>query len=474
MINRVLIRIKVVQMLYCYLLTQGDFKLKKSTPNPSRDNKYAYSLYCDLLQSILLLSGFRPTPSSRLIPGVGSNKYLAGNRIAKMLQVNDELRQIALNSTDLVERYGNVLNNLYDRIVKSAAYRSYTHTRNTDIQTDVKFWTSVLQTEFAKDPEFAAAARRNPDFTVAGFESGIQMAVDSLEELTDTKTMFINARKSLEKSLDQAYLLYHALLSLPVEITRMEDLRLENGRNKFLATAEDLNPNTKFVDNQMVQILSKSEEMEEYFNKHPFNWADNPEFVRSMLDKITASDIYKEYMESPERSLEEDCAFWRQVMKKIVLPSDDLAELLESTSVYWNDDIDIVGTFALKSINRLADYEPGRQILLPQYKDEEDANFGGELFVDVADHFDEYRSYIDRFIDQRQWDSERLAFMDVVIMATAISEMLNYPAIPLAVSLNEYIEIANCYSTPKSGQFVNGILYSVINYLKEEGKLNKN
>lgn len=110
----------------------------------------------------------------------------------------------------------------------------------------------------------------------------------------------------------------------------------------------------------------------------------------------------------------------------------------------------------------------------PKYKDDEDARFGADLFVNVVEHYDEYRDLVDRYVDNQAWDSERLAFMDVVIMAAAIAEMLNYPQIPIPVTLNEYIEIANSYSTPRSGKFINGVLYSIISHLKEEGKLMRN
>ena len=158
-------------------------------------------------------------------------------------------------------------------------------------------------------------------------------------------------------------------------------------------------------------------------------------------------------------------------MRKVIFPSDDLAEVLEGLSVYWNDDLNVMDSFVLKTIKRIS--TEGKVRLLPKYKDDEDARFGMELFDAAVEHREEYRELIDRFIDRKQWDSERLAFMDIVIMITAITELLKYPAIPVPVTLNEYIEIANCYSTSKSGQFINGILYSVINYLKEEGRLNK-
>ena len=253
----------------------------------------------------------------------------------------------------------------------------------------------------------------------------------------------------------------------------MEDQRLDANRHKYLATAEDLNPNTRFVDNALVKAIAASPQMDEYLSANPFSWNDDPVLVRSLLGKIQESDIYKKYMAAESTSMKDDCEFWRNIFKYVILPSDDLAEALEDMSVYWNDDLDIVGTFVVKTFRRLADSDEGSRVLLPQFKDDEDASFGAELFENTSEHFEEYRSLIDRFIDRRMWDSERMAFMDVVIMTTAICELLNYPAIPIAVTLNEYIEIANCYSTPKSGQFVNGILFSVINYLKEQGRLNK-
>lgn len=160
-------------------------------------------------------------------------------------------------------------------------------------------------------------------------------------------------------------------------------------------------------------------------------------------------------------------------MKSIILPDDDLAEVLESKSVYWNDDLDIMGTFALKTLRKFAS-NSDKDPVLPKYKDDEDARFGADLFVNVVEHYDEYRDLVDRYVDNQAWDSERLAFMDVVIMAAAIAEMLNYPQIPIPVTLNEYIEIANSYSTPRSGKFINGVLYSIISHLKEEGKLMRN
>lgn len=143
--------------------------------------------------------------------------------------------------------------------------------------------------------------------------------------------------------------------------------------------------------------------------------------------------------------------------------------------MYWNDDLHVVGTFVLKTIRKFGQSKTeGADIrLLPQFKDDEDSRFGARLFEIAVKNCQEYRELIDSFVNEHRWDSERLAFMDIVVMVTAITELLNFPAIPIAVTLNEYIEIANAYSTPRSGAFINGILYSVINHLKSEGKLIK-
>ena len=142
--------------------------------------------------------------------------------------------------------------------------------------------------------------------------------------------------------------------------------------------------------------------------------------------------------------------------------------------MFWNDDMQVMGTFVLKSLRQMASAKEGEPLpFLPQYKDAEDEAFGPELFTLAVEHRDEYRSYIDRFINAEHWDPERLAFMDIVIMTCAIAELLNYPAIPVPVTMNEYVEIANSYSTARSGQFVNGLLYSVSEYLRAEGKLTK-
>ena len=280
------------------------------------------------------------------------------------------------------------------------------------------------------------------------------------------------AQKELATSLDKAYELYYYLLMLPVEFVRLQEERLDNARNKYLPTDEDLNPNTKFVDNLFVKKISGCEMFTKFVKDNNVSWADSEVSLRLMLDKIVNSDIYQEYMDKLGTSLAEDCELWRNLLKKVVFVDDNLTDALEAKSVYWNDDLDTVGTFVLKTIKRFE--EEGYEELLPKYKDDEDRLFAEKLFVNAVNNKDEYMKLIDKFVSKESWDTERLAFMDIVVLLVAIAELEKVPSVPTKVTMNEFIEIAKCYSTNKSGQFVNGILNSIINYLKKDGKLFKN
>lgn len=474
MINRVLIRIKVIQILYSYLLTQSDFHIESAPESESRDKRYAYSLYLDLLLLILRISGFRLAGSEKLVGAISDNKYLSAGKMVRSLFSDVNVRSVIFRRAANSEAFNDAALAIYGKITQSGAYRSYIRTKDLSMKDDVAFWVVIIRTIMEKSPELTEAARKNPDYTIAGYEHAFKMLVSTLEGFSDTRTMFIEARNSLERSLDKARELYFALLLLPIELTRLQARRLDNARHKYLPSPEDLNPDTRFIDNTFVANLEESPEMKEYLKSNPISWDNGSETLKLLLDKVLQSDIYADYMAAPGVSYADDCEFWRSIIKNVILPSDILAEAIESESVYWNDDLDIIGTFVIKTIKR-ASADPASPItLLPKFKDDEDARFGGELFVDTVENYGTYRSYIDKFINEKQWDPERLAFMDVIIMCTAISELLNFPSIPVPVTMNEYIEIANCYSTSKSGQFINGILFSVINYLKKEGKLLKN
>ena len=275
------------------------------------------------------------------------------------------------------------------------------------------------------------------------------------------------AKKELTKSLDKSYELYNALLKLMIELTDVQDLRLDEAKHKFLPTEEDLNPNMRFVENEFVKRLRADQTLADFVDDKKINWRDDELFVRLLLDKILRSEEYQEYMEMPKTSLVRDGEVWYQLMEKVVLPDENLLEHLQSMSVYYtDDDLQIMGQFVMKTIRRFEDEEA--QPILPQYKNDDDSKFGEQLFSKAVAEMEENNSYIDQFVKTEKWDVERIALMDRVVMCTALTEIRNYPSIPVNVSLNEYIELAKDYSTPRSGQFVNGILNAVVNKLRAD------
>lgn len=473
MVNRVLIRMKVVQLLYSYLLTKSEFKINAAPVNPTRDKAFAHTVYMDLLLMLLEFGGYRthtgaaPTVADRL----PSNPRFNQSKMMRALAANDDIRAAINRHNNSRTDFDKALPTIYNAVVSSDIYKKYLRARTRGLKEDVDFWSVVIRTVIEPNEVFLTAARTNPGFTLKGLEEGVRDVVETLNDFNDEKAALTSARNALDHSLNKAYQLYHALLRLPLELSRRYDLRLDEARNKYLPTDRDLNPNTYLVDSPVVALLASNPVLAEYADEHPGEWDSDDLLLDHLLDAILASDLYARYTAGAAPTMEEDATFWRGVMKTIILPDDELAETLENKSVYWNDDLDIMGTFVLKTLKRLSESPDDPKAVLPQYKDEEDSRFGPDLFINVVEHYDEYRALVEEFIDSRQWDTERLAFMDVVVMCTAIAEMLNYPQIPIPVTLNEYIEIANYYSTPKSGKFINGVLFSVISQLQNEGKL---
>ena len=280
------------------------------------------------------------------------------------------------------------------------------------------------------------------------------------------------AEKELFFSLSKAYDLYNYLLLLMVEVTKQANKRLNAAKNKLVPTKEELFPNTKFVENLFIAQLEVNKQLLEFSNNQKKTWENEADFVKTLCDKILESDIYKEYMASGTSSYEEDRELWRKLCKNIIFNNIELDQVLEDQSLYWNDDKEIVDTFVLKTIKRFDEKNGAKQELLPEFKDEEDQDFARRLFRRTILNADYYRHLISE--NTKNWDLDRVAFMDVVIMQIALAEILSFPNIPVSVSLNEYVEIAKLYSTPKSGGFINGTLDGIVNSLKKENKLTKN
>lgn len=280
------------------------------------------------------------------------------------------------------------------------------------------------------------------------------------------------AEKELFFSLSKAYDLYNYLLLLMVEVTKQANKRLNAAKNKLVPTKEELFPNTKFVENRFIAQLEVNKQLLEFSNNQKKTWENEADFVKTLCDKILESDIYKEYMASETSSYEEDRELWRKLYKNIIFNNIELDQVLEDQSLYWNDDKEIVDTFVLKTIKRFDEKNGAKQELLPDFKDEEGQDFARRLFRRTILNADYYRHLISE--NTKNWDLDRVAFMDVVIMQIALAEILSFPNIPVSVSLNEYVEIAKLYSTPKSGGFINGTLDGIVNSLKKENKLTKN
>ncbi len=279
------------------------------------------------------------------------------------------------------------------------------------------------------------------------------------------------AEKELFYSLSKAYDLYHYLLLLMVEVTRFADRRIDNRRNKLRPTEEDLNPNTRFIDNAFMAQLAQNKQLEEYSNNQKRTWEEEGEFIKRLFAAIEESEAYQEYMSKDTLTYEDDRELWRKLYRTMIAQNEDIDEILEEQSLYWNDDKAIVDTFVLKTIKRFEPENGADQELLPEYRDEMDSEFARKLFRNAIVGAEPYRKMIAEHT--KNWDMERIAFMDILIMQVALAEMFSFPSIPISVTLNEYVEIAKMYSTPKSGSFINGMLDTIVNKLKSEGKLNK-
>ncbi len=281
------------------------------------------------------------------------------------------------------------------------------------------------------------------------------------------------AEKELLFSLSKAYDLYNYLLLLMVDLTECASNRIENAKLKKLATVEDMHPNMRFVTNKFIAQLQKNKMLLDYQDRQKRSWLiDHEEFTKQLLDKIQNSNIYNEYMAKTDSSFEDDREFWRVLYKSFINKNVELEDLLEEMSLYWNDDKEIVDTFVLKTINRFDEKNGADQQLLPEFKDEDDQTFAVRLLRRSVLNCDEYRRLVSE--NTRNWDINRVAFMDVVIMQVALAEILSFSNIPVSVSLNEYVEIAKYYSTPKSSSFVNGTLDGIVKKLRKEGKITKN
>ena len=279
------------------------------------------------------------------------------------------------------------------------------------------------------------------------------------------------AEKELLLSLDKAYDLYNYLLMLLVEVSRMSVRMLEVYEKRSKKLKDGIKWSHRFVDNRFIIQLESNRQLRDYCSEHDLSWADHEAFVRDLYNKVEASEFYKDYMASETTSYEMDREVWRLIYRHLIVGNEELSDLLEDTNIYWNDDKTIVDTFVLKTINRFTENSTSTWPLMPEYKSDADLDFAKKLLYRAIVGQEHYGELISG--TTRKWDFKRIALMDRVILQLGLAEITTFPSIPLSVSINEYVEIAKVYSTPKSYGYVNGILDAVTRRLKDEGKLLK-
>ena len=280
-----------------------------------------------------------------------------------------------------------------------------------------------------------------------------------------------NTEKELFFCIHKTYDLYHYLFALVIDIADYAEGRIEIKKNKHQPTHEDLHPNTKFVSNLFINQLRSNRQLNAYLNQTKLSWVNHPELIKELYLIMIESEIYDEYKNSETRSYVDDRKFIEKIFNKIFLVSEELYEVLEEQSIYWNDDIEFVISVITKTIKKFNEFSDSDQRLMPMYKDDEDRVFAKELFRKSILNHEELESLIK--VHSSNWDVERIAFMDILMMQLAITEFLYFPSIPTKVTMNEYIELSKFYSTEKSRNFINGILDKTLKDLKKEGKINK-
>lgn len=278
------------------------------------------------------------------------------------------------------------------------------------------------------------------------------------------------AEKELLFSLSKAYDLYNYLLALIVGITKEARRHLEVAESRAKREGTPM-PSTRFVYNRFALQLEQNKMLCDFMETQKKSWDDEPEFLKKIYTQITESQIYQDYMEAEEDSYQADRELWRKLYRTLIENNATLDTLLEEQSLYWNDDKEVVDTFVVKTIKRFDEKNSSTQELLPEYDSEEDKEYARKLFRATIMNGEEYQRLMSEA--SHNWDFSRLAYMDIVIMQIAIAEMLNFPSIPISVTINEYVDIAKLYSTPRSAGYINGMLDTIAHHLVDTGRLLK-
>jgi len=280
----------------------------------------------------------------------------------------------------------------------------------------------------------------------------------------------IREEKFLKHSILKMYDLYVLNLQLLVEVQKLSSKKIALSKKKILATKEDLNPNNKFLNNRLINTIAESVSIESYVELNDLrNWEENDEYVKIIFDKLQKSSLYKNYLATVEDSYKIDKAFVIDFFKEIIAPDEKLGEYFEDTVISWSDDIPFVNTWLVKTLSKQKDNTIF--VLGKLYKDKDDEEFVSKMFKKTVLNNAEYELIIEE--KTPNWESDRIADMDMILIKMAISEFLNFASIPTRVTINEYIEISKDYSTEKSSYFINGVLDKISKEFLKDKKIVK-
>jgi len=279
------------------------------------------------------------------------------------------------------------------------------------------------------------------------------------------------AEKELIFSIEKTYDLYHYLLLLVLEVADVASEKIDQALQKKMPTPEDLNPRRRFIDNQLIAQLRINKGFNDYISYRKLSWIHYPHIPRLMFNKMSAWDKYEEYMSAEVHTYISDKKFIINLITKLFAESEDLESNFEEQSIYWNDDTEYVTLMIEKTLKKFKS-DSGKNVpMMPLYKNQEDEDFVKILFRKAILNTKQCSELIDS--NTTNWEVERIALMDILVMQLAITEIIEFQEIPVKVTLNEYIEIAKYYCTSKSSTFVNGILDNIVKEIREKGLFKK-
>jgi len=279
------------------------------------------------------------------------------------------------------------------------------------------------------------------------------------------------AEKELMFSIGKTYDLYHYLLLLVLEVNDIAENKIEQALHKKIPTPGDLNPNRRFIDNQVISQIRKNSAFKKYIFSSKLTWVNFSHIPRLLYNKMISWEVYDEYMNSEINNYQSDKKFIIRLITELFSESEDLLYSLEEQSIYWNDDIEYVLVMIEKTLKKFKADSGENTGLMPLFKNDEDEEFVKVLFRKTVLRTGEFSELIDS--NTTNWEVERIALMDILVMQLAITEVLEFPEIPVKVTLNEYIEIAKYYCTSKSSTFVNGILDNIVKEIRGKGLIKK-